>query len=256
MSRHVLFLVACSCLAVPWRLDAQVDIESLRREGATEGVTGSLGGDLTVKTGNTELVETDLHARLDWVRGSAATLLVGEGGVGLLSREKFSSSGLLHLRHTRWIGDRVAPEAYAQINYDRPLLVDFRSLMGAGLRFALSGGDWGAFGAGVSVMWERERLDLPPDAAHPDLTSTIRNSTFLTLRLVGGDALVVSSTAYLQPALEDFGDLRILENLGVAASLTDRLALTVTFDLRYDSGPPDGLAALDTKLKTGVTFSY
>jgi len=30
----------------------------------------------------------------------------------------------------------------------------------------------------------------------------------------------------------------------------------VTFDLRYDSGPPDGLAALDTRLRTGVTFSY
>jgi len=40
-----------------------------------------------------------------------------------------------------------------------------------------------------------------------------------------------------------------------AASLTERLALTVTFDLRYDSEPPDGLAALDTKLKTGGSFT-
>jgi hypothetical protein len=253
MSRHALILLA---LLLPARLHAQVDIESLRREGATEGVAGTVGGDLTLKTGNTDLVQTDLHARLDWVRGRSTTLVVGEGGLGLLSNENFSSSGLLHVRQTRWLGDRVAPEAYAQINYDRPLLLDFRALVGAGLRLRLSGGDWGALGAGVSVMREHERLDLPPGATHGDRTRRFRNSTFVTVRLVGGDALLVSSTAYLQPALDDLGDLRVLQNLGVAASITNRLALTVTFDLRYDSGPPDGLAALDTRLKTGLTFSY
>lgn len=253
MSRHALLLVA---LLAPAHLHAQVDIESLRPEAASEGVSGSLGGDLTVKTGNTDLVETDLRARLDWVRGSAATLLIGEGGLGLLSNDKFSSSGLLHLRHTRWLAEHVAPEAFAQVNYDRPLLLDYRALVGAGLRFGFASGDWGAVGAGSSVMWERERLDLPPDATHPDRTDTMRNSTFLTMRLVGSEAFVVSSTAYIQPALDDLGDLRILENLGVAATLTERLALTVTFDLRYDSGPPDGLAALDTKLKTGLTLAF
>jgi len=253
MSRHVLILLA---LLLPARLHAQVDIESMRREGATEGVTGTVGGDLTLKTGNTDLVQTDLHTRLDWVRGSSTTLFVAEGGVGLLKNKNFSSSGLLHLRQTRWLGDRVAPEAYGQINYDRPLLLDFRALLGAGLRLRFSRGDWGDVGAGASVMWEHERLDLPAGATHAARTRRFRNSTFVSLRVVGGESLVVSSTSYIQPALDDLGDLRVLENLGVAASLTDRLALSVTFDLRYDSGPPDGLAALDTRLKTGLTFSY
>jgi len=253
MSRHAWILLA---VLLPARLHAQVDIESLRRGGATEGVTGAIGGDLTLKTGNTELVQTDLHARVDWVRGPTTTLFVSEGGVGLLKNKNFSSSGLVHLRRTRWIAGRVAPEAYAQTNYDHAVLLDFRAVVGAGLRLRFDRGDWGDLGAGASVMWEHERLDLPPDAVHDDRTSRLRNSTFVTLRLVGGESLVVTSTAYLQPALDDLGDLRILENLGIAASLTERLALTVTFDLRYDSGPPDDIAALDTRLKTGLTFSY
>jgi hypothetical protein len=106
-------------------------------------------------------------------------------------------------------------------------------------------------------MFERERLDVPPEASHPSRTDSWRNSTFVSFRVVGGEALVVTSTAYAQPALDDvLGDLRILENLRIAASLTERLALTVTFDLRYDSEPPDGLASLDTRLKTGVAFTY
>jgi hypothetical protein len=241
---------------LPLPLGAQVDIESLRRVDVPTGVSGSLGGDLSVETGNTEKVELSFDARLNWVRGRATTLLIGDGGLGLLSGDRFASSGLAHLRQTFWLHERIAPEWYAQVNYDRPLSLDFRALGGVGGRVQLSRGDWGAVGAGVSLMVEHERIDLPAGARHDDRTNTVRNSTFVTLRLVGGEVLVVSSTAYIQPAVDDLGDVRVLENLRVAASITDRLALTVTFDLRYDSGPPDGIESLDTDLETGLTFTY
>jgi hypothetical protein len=246
-----------ACLLFPAPLLAQVDIESLRREDAPAGVSGSLGGDLTLTTGNVEFVQVALNGRFNWVHGEATTLAIGEGGLGFLAGDRFSSSGLLHLRRTHWIADWIAPEWYAQINYDRPQLLDFRALAGGGVRLQFAQGAWGALGAGVSLMLEHERLDLPDTSIHDDRTRAIRNSTFVTLRLVGGERLVISSTAYVQPAVDDvFGDMRVLENLRVAASLTDQLALTVTFDLRYDSGAPSGIAALDTQLRTGVTFTY
>jgi len=34
------------------------------------------------------------------------------------------------------------------------------------------------------------------------------------------------------------------------------MAITVSFDLRYDGKPPDGITSLDTSLRTGVTFTY
>jgi hypothetical protein len=185
------------------------------------------------------------------------TLLIGEGGLGFLSGDRFASAGLLHLRRTYWLSERVAPEWFGQLNYDRPLLLDFRALAGVGVRLRFSSGAWGAAGAGASLMYEEERLDLPATAVHPEKTETVRSSTFLTLRLVAGESLVVSSTAYGQPALADvLGDVRLLENLRLSASITDRMTLTVAFDLRYDSGPPDRIASLDTRLRTGVTFSY
>jgi hypothetical protein len=92
---------------------------------------------------------------------------------------------------------------------------------------------------------------------HDNRTTTLRNSTFATLRVNPGPSLVISSTTYVQPAiLDDVSDLRVLENLRVATALTERLQLTVTFDLRYDSDPPDGISALDTRLRTGVTYAY
>lgn len=244
-------------LSLPAWASAQVNIESLRRTDPAPGYSGSLGGDLTLTTGNVDFIQTSFSARVNHVGTRVTMLLIGEGGLGLLHSDRFASSGLLHYRWGYRLNDRLSPEWYAQLNYDRPQRLDLRSLVGAGVRTEITNGSWGRFGAGTSVMLERERLSLPDSARHPDRTTTLRNSTFLTVRVVSGERLVVSSTTYAQPSFTNvLGDLRVLENMSVASSLTDRLDLTVTFDLRYDSGPPDGIEALDTRLRTGVTFRY
>jgi hypothetical protein len=60
----------------------------------------------------------------------------------------------------------------------------------------------------------------------------------------------------MQPELGDFEDVRVLANLRIATSVTDDLDLTVSFDLRYDSRPPDDISALDTNLRTGLRYIY
>ena len=109
---------------------------------------------------------------------------------------------------------------------------------------------------GAALFLEHERLDLSDAAVHDNRTTAIRGSYFLTLRLVPNGNLVITSTTYLQPAVGNWGDLRTLANFRVAASVTDELDLTVSFDLRYDSEPPDEISALDTSLRTGLRYTY
>ncbi|MGE0160737.1 MAG: DUF481 domain-containing protein [Gemmatimonadales bacterium] len=238
-------------------LAAQVNIESLRREDPPQGLSGSLGGDVNITTGNVDLVQINANARLTHVSGLVQTLLIGQGGIGFLGRNRYASSGLLHFRKTYWYRSWVAPEWYLQADYDRALRLDYRMLGGGGIRLDFARGAWGRFGAGTSLMLEYEHLSLAADAVHDSRTTTLRNSSFLTLRVTPAGDLVVSSTTYVQPAVDHpIDDLRVLENLRVATSLTDRLQLTVTFDARYDSEPPDGISGLDTRLRTGVTYTY
>jgi hypothetical protein len=250
-------LAVVAPLGLEHTVAAQVNIESFRREDPPQGLSGSLGGDVNITTGNVDLVQINLNARLTHVQGLVQTLTVGQGGIGFLGRNRYASSGLLHFRRTHWLRNWVAPEWYVQADYDRPLKLDYRALAGGGIRLDFARGSWGRFGAGTSLMLEYERLNLPDTASHDNRTTTLRNSTFTTLRVTPGSNVVVSSTTYIQPAfLTDVSDLRVLENLRIATSLTERLQLTVTFDLRYDSSPPDGISALDTRLRTGVTYTY
>jgi hypothetical protein len=237
-------------------ISAQVNIEALRRDDPPLGRSGSFNGDLTVRTGNVDFVQVGLAGRHYIVTESLTTLIVGAGGIGLLASSRFASSGLLHFRRTHNFNEWLSPEWYAQTNYDRPQLLRFRVVGGGGIRTAVWRGSWGQFGAGTALMLEHERLDLPDTAQHAVQTTAVRSSTFLTLKVAPNERLVVTSTTYVQPELEDLGDLRILENLRLSSTISERVALTVSFDLRFDSRPPDGIARLDSALRTGLTYTY
>ncbi len=249
-----LLIVLAASLPLP--VSAQVNVEALRQEDPPLGYSGTFGGDLTLRTGNVELVQVDLNARLYIVRESVTRLMVGNGGLGLQGGSRFASSGLLHYRETYRYNDLISPEWYGQLNYDRPQLLDFRVVTGGGARTSFASGEWGEFGTGAALFLEHERLDLSDAAVHDNRTTAIRGSYFLTLRLVPNENLVITSTNYLQPVVGKWGDVRTLANFRVAASVTDELDLTVSFDLRYDSGPPDEISALDTSLRTGLRYTY
>lgn len=255
MRRYVLF-IALLTFSLPSFLAGQINVEALRRDDPPLGYSGTLGGDLTVRTGNVSFVQLGLEARLYRVTERITTLMVADGGLGFLRSSRFASSGLAHFRQTYSYRTYLSPEWYAQINYDRSQQLTFRALTGGGARTSFASGGWGEFGAGSALMFEHERLSLPDTAFHPDRTTTLRWSNFLTLRVVPTETLVITSTTYAQPEFGDPGDIRVLENFRLATSVTEALSLTVSFSLRYDSVPPDGIAALDTTLRTGVTYTY
>ncbi len=253
------FLVALCAVATFWPSEgrAQVNIEALSVTSPPLGRSGSIGGDLSLRSGNVDFVALDLRARMYEVTPTEIRLLVGSGGLGFLDRSRFSSSGLVHYRRTYTdVFDDISPEWYAQANYDRSQLLRFRAVGGAGLRTAFAQGEWGQFGAGSAVMMEYENLTLPDSSVHPENTLEARWSNFLTFRVVPSETLVITSTTYIQPAVVDFGDYRALENMRLAATVTETLALTVSFDLRYDSRPPESISSLDARLRTGITYSY
>lgn len=234
----------------------QVNIEDLRPEGPPPGVSGSVGGDLTIRTGNTDFVQIGIEGRRTRVTEPLTVLMVGQGGIGFLGNNRFSSAGLYHYRRTYWLHEWAAPEWYGQVNYDRTRSLSFRAVLGGGLRTSGLRGDWGHVGGGTGLMLEHERLSLPDTAVHPHHTTVIRASSFATVRVVTGEELVLTSTTYAQPKATAWGDIRVLEEMALATTVSERLALTVSFDLRYDSRPPDGVASFDSRLRTGLTLTY
>ena len=235
---------------------AQINIESQRRAPSALGYSGTLAADLELRTGNVEHFQLGVNGRVDYQSETTNTFLVGRGNIGLVGSDRFSNAGLLHLRHGRLWFPRLMPEAYTQINYDEPRLLEIRAVAGGGVRVGLADGESARLWVGTGYMFEHERLNLPDTASHPQATSVHRWSSYLTGRVAAGPNVTLIATGYVQPQIDDLADLRILSDVSLGVSVTRALALTVSFSLRYDSRPPDDVASLDTELRNGIAVAF
>ena len=109
---------------------------------------------------------------------------------------------------------------------------------------------------GSGYMFEYERLELPDTASHPRTASVHRWSSYLTSRLSAGARTTVVATVYGQPRFDEIADFRILSDVSLAVSITRTLSLSISFELRYDSRPPDDVVSLDTQLTNGISVGF
>lgn len=234
----------------------QVNIEALRSEKADSGLAGALGLNLSLRTGNVDLLELGVDGRIDYVTTNSLTLFLWNGDLGFIGGNRFTNDGLLHLRHGRPIRGPTTVEAFGQINYDKSRLLDFRALLGGGLRLGIVDTRHAGLWLGVGCMYEHEVLGLPVEATHARRTDVYRASNYLAARVAAGPRLVVAATGYAQPQVDELRDIRIVSDAGLGVTVTKTVSLAVRFKLRYDSRPPDGTAGLDTEMRNGLTIAF
>jgi len=212
--------------------------------------------DLSSRAGNIDITEINIESRGDYMQNSMNTFYIISGDYGWEGGEEYSNEALYHLRHIFRIGTGLQPEVFAQIDYNKQRLLDFRGLIGAGIRYALYTGSGSALRWGSAFMFEHERLDIDEHDNHENETEAIRWSNYLTTGFELADTVTWTSTSYMQPRIDDFGDIRLLCETDLNIGLVRRLSLVVTFRLRYDSEPPEDIKSVDSTLGTGLQFSY
>ena len=257
MNRARLWVVwVCCFVGVPNSAWGQVNIERLRGDHWEPGFAATLRTDFSYRAGNVEIWEFGFgaHARYTWSR--AQSFAVGNGDLGWKDGTRFSNAGLLHWRTIFRFRDRVYAEGFMQINYDKARRLNFRGLAGGGVRLGAVDTDAVKIWWGTTYMLERERLGLAPGDVHPARVLNHRWSNYLSLSAQANDRLGLTGAVYIQPRFGAMGDFRILGDLTLGASVSQRVDLISTLNARYDSEPPLGVEKSDVKITTGVSVRF
>jgi hypothetical protein len=233
-----------------------VNIEQLRRDDGARGVSGSTGLDFAFRTGNVDIVKFDVTGRLDYAVNDFRTFVTAGGDFGWKDGDAFSSEAIVHVRQVFGREGRIEPELFQQVNYDKLRALQFRGVLGGGLRVTLARWSGARVWFGSAYMFEREQLGLPAGSVHPDRTSYHRWSNYVSSRMPLNDNAGVVWTVYAQPRFDDFGDVRVLGDTRLVVGIAGPAALSLSFLVRWDSRPPDDVEALDTVLKTGLRLSF
>lgn len=248
--------IVLSAIALPRAQAGIVNVQSSLATEADEGLSGSVDGSVDWRTGNL--------ARLWLTLAPVARYRSGDHlFVALASAELFQTEGadfdrkiFEHLRYRHEINCRITGEVFVQheLNEKRRLLL--RALTGAGPRFQLADTERLQVGLGVAYMIEYEQLD---DQSMLDPDQTVLNhrvSSYLTGSYEVEKNLLLVGTFYAQPRITDVSDIRLLAEAQVVVKVTDKLSFKNSFSMYYDREPPDTVEPLDTRLQSGISYSF
>ena len=254
----LVLLVLLGVLALPRAASAQiVNVQGSLAKEPAPGWSGTLTGGLDWQTGNVEIVKvagagSTIYRCGPWL---ALALVRGEYSEG--EGVKLAQKTFEHLRGRRALRPRLLWEGFGQHEYDAFRRLSVRAVVGTGPAVRVIVDPRGSLTAGLAYLLEYEQLSTLADAADSGARAwRHRLSSYLTGSLELGDDVTGTQTVYVQPRLDDPGDLLVLSESSVQSKLGARLSLVNSFVLAYDASPPETIAALATSLKVSVAVTF
>ena len=247
-----LFLSAC----IP--AVAQVNVftgETMKKMQLNPGWYNSINLDIAYRSGNTELLTLRTRFRSDYLSKTYHGFIFGSLQQGRKNGIFFTNKGMVHGRIIRNFTDHILIESFVQKQYNESILLNDRSLLGGGVRFAVRSPQ-SRFNLylGTGAMWEHERIN---DKIEGEVTTRIvRSTNYINWTVQLDERISTSATAYYQVHVRHVADYRILFEGSVLFRLTTKLSFPFRVNFRYDNEPPAGIQKHDMEIFNGLSYTF
>ena len=244
------------CLIFTSYAGAQVNIEKFRKAKDDGVYSRYVKLDFSSRTGNVDITNIDVECRSNYLWKAMNTFIIITGDYGWQGGKRYSNEALAHLRHVFRSGMLWQPEVFTQVDYNKKRLLSSRELIGGGFRCAIYKSTKNKLWYGTSIMLEHERYDLEKSNSHEDIVTVTRWSNYVTANVNFNELTQLVSTVYIQPQFGNLEDIRILGETYLKIEIGELLSLVITFNIRYDSQPPDNIKLLDTEIIPGLVLNF
>ena len=275
-ARSVVAVAVAAGLNSPGIAHAQVNTENLRKKIKTTGYSFIADGSLTGDTGNTQGIAVGGGLGGGWAHerhllfAYARADYMKYGGVASVNKT------FAHARYNYEFLRYVWGEIFAQAQSDAFQRLDLRNLFGLGPRFRVAHalvGDGvpvvhhGVRGAqenfdvfvGTAYMLERDAITAEPGttgAQNQAIQIWHRWSNYLTIQWELDERAIVATTLYVQPAFNDFVDVRLLSETLFTFKVTKVFSASISGSVHYDSEPPTGVLPTDVEVKNTLSVTF
>ncbi len=236
---------------------AVVSLENLHLQKPAEGFEGEFDLSAGGASGNTDKADLSAGSRLQWHTGNHTSFLVLSYAYGQSNDVRDTNRIFLHARHILQISDPLAWELFLQGERNEFGRIAYRRLAGGGARFTLlerQERSAGFLGAGAFYEWETVTDTI--GTTDTGTASTWRGNLYLVLKYNFNKIVRLVSSTYYQPSFDDSSDYRAFENAALEVSMTDKLGLRVSVEVRYDSRPPQTIEESDVTYRTGINYKF
>ncbi len=228
-----------------------INIEQKRIKADSSGLYGNVNLNLSIQETTKNLVSISNGGHLTYYTPKSQVLLFGLFSLVKSEGQNFSNYGHGHLRYNYKVSEYIEWENFTQAQYNSLTKIDLRWLNGTGARFQLTDYDNALFFWGLLYMFEHESID-----GQIDSNNDHRLSSYFSFAMEPQADVTFTSTTYVQPRIDDWGDYRILNENDLSLSITDRLSFSIRFLLSYDTDVPEQVPNLTYNLLNGLRYYF
>ena len=243
------------CL-LPLSAQAIVNIEELRGDKSGDGLSVRASIMASGASGNTDKSSVSAAGRMHWQSGPLASLVIASYDYGESNNVRDTNKSFLHLRQIRTYQPGRAVEAFIQAEQNQFARLDFRGLIGAGLRLTIADTKQTTAAVGFGALHSWETLDKRPGLTDDGTETLWRLNTYLALNQRFNEQTRFANTLYYQPAADDAADYRLLDEAALFVNISDRLDLKMSVDVTHDSRPPQTVEKTDVSYQPGLEYSF
>ena len=196
--------------------------------------------DLTTLTGRFSAQKKDSKVYL---------LFLADAGYSYSQEDVFTNYKLAHVRASVKVATKARWEGFVQIQDNRPLGIQFRSLVGTGPRLRLLVKDNGRLYGGTTAMLENEWATSGVKDQW-----VLRSSNYLNFNWSKDNKFGLASTLYYQPRFSNLIDYRVSGQHSLIYAFTKKLNGKLEFTHYFDSQPPS--EGLNRSRITTLGLSY
>lgn len=200
-----------------------VVIEPKRFADDTARFQGHAGFKFNLVENTQRSLDLGVNGRIQYITGRHRAFSVTDLTLTQVEDNAFQNTGFQHFRHNYLLRTRWYTEAFAQVQFNKPLRIDIRVLNGIGMRWVTLDRDQVRLAVGTAVMGEYER-DRENDLTYTDL----RSSSYLSATYKVEPTLQLTGVVYFQPVVGDASDQRV----AIEGQLRVRATRRLLFDSR------------------------
>jgi len=252
MKFRILLLLILSGLFVQ-NLSAQlVNIEKSRKE-AKPGFQGHIDLNLMLTQNTRQIFETGTSTHVQYHKDRHTVLLLNNISFMRVEGDNLINNGFQHLRYNYTVGGGfTTAEVFTQHQYNSIRLLKRRFLLGGGPRFKVFESDNLGIYIAPLVMYEHELLNDDDETR----TDKFKGDLYVSGTFALDKRINFSHTTYYQPDFAKFNEFRISSETGLEMKFNDSFSFLVTYNLAYDSHPPQDIPKLFYTLRNGIKYSF
>ena len=237
--RAVLLLVmVIGVLSAPMARAQVVNIEQKRFDDDTSRVKVRAGLRFGVLENTQRVMDLGIDGGVQYREGPHTAFLITDLVFSRVEDNAFQNTGFVHLRYTHHVDCPLLLEGFTQVQYNKPLRIDLRTLSGTGPRVQVLDRDEVGVVTGLSIMYEHEE-----DLVNGIIQDNARASWYLSASVKVEPTLVFTGVVYYQPVVFDASDNRVAVEVQARMRATRHFAfdsrLSLLRDTRLSPGIPE-----------------